>query len=280
MCGKRNIWLFLLLIITTIVLSQSYFTVANKKYTSDSNTKTYRYNFALKADSFQLQLIDSSEVLRNNKQAVSVTKRFTKKDNLKSYQEIFETHFGKDSIRRWYDNNKLIKTEELKYDGSDRLANTSFRDLQNPKNIADCKYLYKDSITENGKITTMMAFKTYAKMFNSLDYKVKTYYNIAGDTIKQVRVDINGEKDMYNKKNPVKRTYNTIIYKQEASITKAELKNQNKLINKYLLPLKQKFKDPKYIFLEYAFVNQDSTIQLLIKKNRRENIQGVEITVK
>jgi hypothetical protein len=240
----------------------------------------YRYQYAMKGDSIQLTLIDSTEVFKNERLRTISVKKFIQKENKTITEQIFLNINRQDSIHRWSEKNKLIKVEEHKYDHLGRLTTSSVKDFLNPKNNLACKYIFTDTMTATGKITTMMAFRTYAKMLNSLDYTIKTYYNLKGDTIRVVRKDLEGEKDLFGKNTPTyKRTSSDIVYKQEVSIDKKELKNQPKLIRKYMQAIKPKIKDPKFITLDYTFATSDSSIQVIIKKNRRENVQKAEVIV-
>lgn len=261
-------------------LSQDYFTVAGKKYAIDSKTNTYRYSYSLKADAFHIALIDSTEIVKNNLNAISVITKHTQKDKRGSYQEIYVNHVGLDSIRKWYENNNLIKEEELKYDSYHRLSKSFLKDLQNPKNSGECMYIHIDSLTNEGKTNTMIAFKTYAKMLNGYDYEIKTYYDIHGDTLRQIRIDKYGETTILNKYNTSRRDRKEINYTEEVVIDTCDLENKQQLITKYLTLVESKIKDPKYISLDYDFYNQDKSIQLYIKKNRRNNFQQAIITVK
>lgn len=243
-------------------------------------SKHYHYLFSFKGENIELNLLDSLIVTKNKALNVATEKRFSKKENKTLTQQIYRNKNGEDSIRKWFEKDKLIKTEKYNYDQSGILSSSTLKDIVNPKNSVEKKYIFTDSITEEGRINTMMVFRTYAKMLNSLDYTLKTYYDKENKPIKQTRKDISGEKELFNTNKPlVRRSKNNIVYSEIAPITKKELNNKTALIKKYLLPLKQKFKDPKYISLHYTFASSDSSIVLIIKRNKRENVQRAEITV-
>lgn len=243
-------------------------------------SKHYHYQFSYKGENLELNLLDSILITKNKTSLFETEKKFSQKDKKTLSQLSYHNKNGQDSIKKWFENDQLIKTEKYYYDRSGILTGSSLKDLVNPKNNVEKKYIFTDSITNEGRINTMMVFRTYAKMLNSLDYTIKTYYDQQNIPVKQIRKDISGEKELFNTHKPLpRRSKNNIVYSQVVAITKKELNDKTTLIKKYVLPLKQKFKDPKYISLHYTFATPDSSIVLIIKKNKGEKVQRAELTV-
>lgn len=243
-------------------------------------SRHYHYLFSYKGESLELNLLDSIQITKDRTALLETEKKFTQIDKKTLSQLSYSNKNGQDSIRKWFEKDQLIKVEKYYYDRSGILTESSLKDLVNPKNSVEKKYIFTDSITNEGRINTMMVFRSYAKMLNSLDYTIKTYYNQQNIPVKQIKKDISGEKELFNTHKPLlRRSKNNIVYSQAVSITKKELNDKTTLIKKFVLPLKQKFKDPKYISLHYTFFTPDSSIVLLVKKNKGEKVQRAELTV-
>ncbi len=270
--------LFFMMIFVLTAKAQAVFTVANKQYKAEQRTISYRYRFALKSKIFEISFVDSTVINKNVTLGIYQNKQYNK-NNTVTVQETLLNQQGNDSIRRWYDNNTLSKYELLHYDSYHRLAKSVLTDNKQPKHSGESKYIHRDTITDYGKVHTMMAFKSYEKMLHGYDYQIKTYYDKQGDTLKQLYLDKKGETVVFNKYNNVRKESKKISYKEEVLIQKVDLTNKEQLLRKYLTVVNKKLYDPNYLSLDYEFYNKQKTIQLHIKKRTTNNLQEAIITV-
>lgn len=275
---KKITYIFLLSLFCSLLFAQE-FTVDGRKYKADETVRSYNYRYVIKADTFQLQLVDTLIEYINHKQNIRLIRHYTTKDKKLTSKVVYENYMGMDSICKLSVNNKLVRIDETKYDSHNRITSKVEKDLNNPKNNVSYMYLHKDSTYSNGSFTTTKVFRTYAQTINSLSHLLITYKDKNGDTLRVVKVDNGVETDIYSKGKTIRRTQNNIVYSEVVSISKAELKKPQALIKKYLIPIKAKIRDPKYISLLYDFHTADDVTHIIIRKNRRENIQMVEIRI-
>ncbi len=268
-----------LLLISLHGISQTLETISGETCILGEKETCYRYKYEIKENSFQLNLIDSI-ICIHCKNNIEVIRKFSNKGSIYSQQEIIKNAKGLDSISNWYNNNSLLKTEQFIYSRQGLLSRSKVDDLVNPEKSGYYRFIHKDSITNEGKVSTTIAFKAYARLLHGQEYQIKTYYNPEGDTLRIVRIDDKGEEELYSKYRKTRKNKRIINYQQTIELKKGDLNNHSQFITRYLELVKTKLKDKYYTSLEYHFQTEDTNVVLHIKKSSRFNSQQAIITVK
>lgn len=274
----KKIILGIFICFSVLVLAQSNFTVDGKSYSTNEVQKEYTYEFGLnQAGTFDFLLEDSATTWVNYDNQIKLTEQDDIAGKAKYHIITYFSRDGQDSLVSYYKGKKLVKYFSKTLDRYGRVRSTDYRDYEDPKQNKAYNYLYKDTIVDDWKIASQYVYATYARQFRSFNRRLDSYVDEDGDTVKIVTVTNTQDstvayparKFSFRRNRYLKRSGN-IDYFEQVEILPEEFQDKERLMSKYLEPVKYKFTDYRYNNLKYNYYNADRSIDIRITKTDAE----------
>ncbi len=259
-------------------LAQSNFKVDDKSYSTNEVQKQYTYLFGMnQAGAFDFVLEDSATTWVNYAAQIKLTERNSFKDTTNYRIITYFSRDGQDSLVSCFEGKKLVSYYSKTLDRFGRVRSTDYRNYEDSKKNKAYNYLYKDTIIDDMKVSSQYVYATYARQFRSFNRRLDAYVDENGDTIKIVTVTNTQDstvayparKFSFRRNRYMKHSGN-VDYFEEVEILPEEFLDKERLMSKYLEPIKFKFTDYRYNDLKYNYYNADRSIDIQITKTDSE----------